>query len=352
MIGSEAMIHGADDMFDAEWYMKEYPDVARSGLAPAEHYSTIGKRLGRAPVAALSARPDLDEVRYVISKKAQFSSIDEVALLVTHAPGGRLKPHVLPYMKQLSDAGLSVVLVAVVDRPLQMLEEEVAIPTMMIVRDNAGYDFGAWAHAFRLCPTLFRSGLLIMTNDSVIPTADPAAFQAMMARVRGSKANISGLTANHEYGWHVQSYFLAIKRKALASAAFQHFIGSVRRIDDKDEVIRQYELTFSARMQAAGLTVDAVYHGPYPNNPVIWSWRELVEGGFPFIKLLLLRKIMGTYTDDKEMLDELHQTWPTVLNDAGFDVRLVRSAIRAADMSRIPEGPNKDLLHDPKSFKT
>lgn len=33
--------------FDPEWYRKEYPDVARSGLTPEEHYLWIGRSLNR-----------------------------------------------------------------------------------------------------------------------------------------------------------------------------------------------------------------------------------------------------------------------------------------------------------------
>jgi hypothetical protein len=336
----------ANEAFDAEWYVREYPDVARSKLDPVEHYESLGKLLGRAP--SHQAMSVLD-VRYVIAKESRFSARDEVALMVAHAPSGRLKPHVLPYMKQLRDAGLSVVLVAVVDCPLELLDEEIATADSVIVRDNVGYDFGAWAHGFELCPTLSKVRLLIMTNDSVVPTADKAVFQAMIDRVRGCDADISGLTANHEHGWHIQSYFLAFTRKALASSAFGEFIRGIRRLDDKDELVRAYEVPFAARMQAAGLTVKALYHGPYPTNPVIWSWRELVENGFPFIKLLLLRKVMSTYTDDQNMLDDLHENWPTVLATAGFDIRLIRHAIRAADMSWMPKGSSKCLLQNPKN---
>jgi len=33
--------------FDAEWYMRRYPDVLQTGMGPAEHYLWLGKRLGR-----------------------------------------------------------------------------------------------------------------------------------------------------------------------------------------------------------------------------------------------------------------------------------------------------------------
>ncbi|MCE7797552.1 hypothetical protein LWE61_13445, partial [Sphingobium sufflavum] len=46
---SEADIRslGQSGMFDAEWYQATYPDVALLGMAPAEHYLWLGRRLGR-----------------------------------------------------------------------------------------------------------------------------------------------------------------------------------------------------------------------------------------------------------------------------------------------------------------
>ncbi|AOJ30642.1 rhamnan synthesis F family protein [Burkholderia metallica] len=71
--------------FDAEWYLREYPDVAWIGLEPAYHYLWIGARIGRKPSANFtyftenysgindllkrieggdfSDRPDLDHMR-------------------------------------------------------------------------------------------------------------------------------------------------------------------------------------------------------------------------------------------------------------------------------------------------
>lgn len=37
----------ASGEFDEQWYLDEYPDVAKSGIDPARHYLWLGKRLGR-----------------------------------------------------------------------------------------------------------------------------------------------------------------------------------------------------------------------------------------------------------------------------------------------------------------
>lgn len=40
------------EFFDADWYLSRYPDVALSGMNPAEHYQWLGRRLGRSPARA------------------------------------------------------------------------------------------------------------------------------------------------------------------------------------------------------------------------------------------------------------------------------------------------------------
>lgn len=52
----------ASGMFDAQWYLREYPDVAKTGIDPARHYLWIGRKMGRrprsdGPIGALSFRP-------------------------------------------------------------------------------------------------------------------------------------------------------------------------------------------------------------------------------------------------------------------------------------------------------
>lgn len=332
--------------FDTKFYKDTYPDVVKEGFNPLLHYIDHGRNEGRFTNARALAPRGLGNVRHVIVKEINLAPGEEVAVLVTHAPAGRLKPHVLPYMKQLSGAGLKILLVVIADRPLELRDIERKGADGIIVRDNVGYDFGAWAHAFQLCPALYGAHLLVMTNDSVIPTADTTVFREMMERVRSCPSDIAALTASHEYGWHVQSYFLGFKPKALSSWAFQHFMRDMPLIDDKDQVIRKYEVPFASRMQASGLSVEALFSGSFSANPTFFSWRELIEQGFPFIKLLMLRKQFSAVTDQHEMLEEIQKTWPTVLEAAGFDVDLVRASLRAAEISSLPQGGEQALLTD------
>ncbi|MDS0860105.1 hypothetical protein NUV25_20575 [Burkholderia pseudomultivorans] len=48
-------------LFDAEWYLQEYPDVAESGQDPILHYLIFGAKEGRRPSASFVAVPNPPE---------------------------------------------------------------------------------------------------------------------------------------------------------------------------------------------------------------------------------------------------------------------------------------------------
>ncbi|MET3472701.1 GT2 family glycosyltransferase/glycosyltransferase involved in cell wall biosynthesis [Novosphingobium sp. 1529] len=330
--------------FDTARYAAMYPEAANAGIVPLLHYLDHARSSAGAGAAAASP----SAVRHEIVKSFAIVPGAEVAVLVSHSASGRLKPHVLPYMRLLSDQGIAVVLVAVVDRPLELLDAEIAVAAGIIVRENAGYDFGAWAHALEIEPLLYGAGLLVLANDSVIPTAEASVFAEMISRVRNCPADIVALTASHEYGWHVQSYFMALRPRALSSWAFQHWMRGIERLEDKDAVIRAYEVPFATRMQAAGLSVHALYPSSLSANPTFFGWRELIGKGFPFVKLLILREQFAAAVPDYlDVLEDINQHWPEVLAAAGFDVDLVRTTIRAADVTPPGIADARLLMHVP-----
>jgi hypothetical protein len=288
--------------------------------------------------------------RHVVVKELALPPAGRASILLTHSPAGRLKPHILPYMELLLDSGFAVLLVVEVDRPLELLDNEIAAAQGIIVRDNSGSSFRAWAHALKLQPELFGASLLILTNDSVLPTANIAAFRKMILRMRDCPADIVGLTASHEYGWHVQSYFMGLKPKALSSLGFQEFVEGIQRIDDKDDVIRTFEEPFTRTMQGAGLTIAALFSSPFATKPTYFGWRELVEQGFPFIKLLFLCNEFNDISDWPDVLTKLRDTWPAVLKNNSFDIELVRASILAADIASVPAGTHSGLLVNANRF--
>jgi glycosyltransferase involved in cell wall biosynthesis len=134
-----------------------------------------------------------------------------------------------------------------------------------------------------------------------------------LGRVRREPAGLVGLTANHERGRHIQSYFLALKREALESFAFHEFLLSVKSFLDKEDVINAYEITLAPKLAASGVSVAAIFEPAEIYNPTIYNWKELLEEGFAFLKVLAI-------TNDIKHIDK--SDWREVLQKHGYDVLL------------------------------
>ncbi|WP_156680421.1 rhamnan synthesis F family protein [Sphingomonas profundi] len=276
------------------------------------------------------------DVPHVVAKPFAIPASGEVALFVTHAAAGVLKPHVPAYLAALRDAGVAVLLVAAVDRAIDLPPAVLDLVAGAVVRGNAGYDFAGWAHALKLMPEAYGARTLYLLNDSVFP-AGGEAMAALLDRVRASAADLVALTASHEHRWHVQTYFLAVRPRLLSSMTFHRFMRSVHLLGSKDEVIQTYEVAFGPTMEAAGHRIEILYPSPRAINPTLFDWRGLIERGFPFVKLLLLR---GTFHDADTA------GWRDALDAAGFDVPLLEATLDFARGS-VPEGPSADLLVHP-----
>lgn len=260
----------------------------------------------------------------------------EIALFVTHSATGALKPHVLPYLRALAEQGIAVLLIAVTDRQLNIHPDVIDAVGGVIVRENAGYDFAAWAHAIHLYPEIYGASTLYLVNDSVAVATGDARFVALIARVRASRADLIGLTESHEYRWHYQSYFLALRPRLLSSYRTHRFFDDVRILDDKDGVILSYELRFAEHVEHSGHRLELLFPSAAALNPALFGWRELIAEGFPFIKLLLLRGAFPEADIDG---------WRETLTEAGFDVPLIDGALRASEEQVPCDGDGQLYAH-------
>ncbi|WP_162875494.1 glycosyltransferase [Sphingomonas crusticola] len=277
------------------------------------------------------------EARFETVKPFNVPPGGEIALFVTHSATGALKPHILTYLRALNEQDIAVLLLAVTDRQLNIRQEVIDAVAGVIVRENAGYDFAAWAHALYLHPEIYGASTLYLLNDSVAGPAAGAGFPDLIARIRGSEADLIGLTESHEYRWHFQSYFLALKPRLLSSYRLHRFFDDVRILDDKDRVIQSYELRFAEDMERSGHWLDLLFPSPMALNPTLYAWRELIADGFPFMKLLPLR---GAFSEvDTE-------GWRHTLDQAGFDVALIDAAVRASE-ERLPSDGDHHLFAHP-----
>ena len=257
-----------------------------SGRNPARRMRNAVRRLalGQDQTGVASRAADMR-----VQRLEHLPADRPVCLFMAYAADGRLFPHTLRYCADLRAQGLFVLLVVATDRPdLRALDPGPDVVDGLLVRGNSGYDFAAWADALRRLPALWDAPELWFANDSMYHS--PRLLPEMVARVRASAADLVALTASEEVAPHVQSYFFALKAPPDRRQTARRFWDEVRPLDDKLAVIRQYEIPHRARMEAGGLTVEALYATPPgPGNHLQGSWRSLLEQGFPFVKVELLR---------------------------------------------------------------
>jgi len=213
----------------------------------------------------------------------------------------------------------------VVSNAARRLPAELApLVDTFIGRDNVGYDFGAWRAGLA---RLDRGALdeIVCVNDSVYgPLFDLA---PALTAPRVAAADLWGMVVSAQPAArgaapvrHVQSWFLAMRRRLLDAPLFDRFWESVEPLPTKADVIARYEVGLSAQVAAAGLTIaglyDATSAGPvtlaevWPHlsaraprrswrlwrksrrpvhNPSELVWWRLLAAGVPYVKVGLFR---------------------------------------------------------------
>jgi hypothetical protein len=240
----------------------------------------------------------------------------KVCLLACYSPIGALSLHTLLLAKTWSQQGFAVILIVAKNdlEPLPHLVDELVHLEGILLRFNSGYDFGSWATALIARPDLREAALLVTTNDSVYGPLD--GFPAMLDRMSKSPSDVIGMVDCFEHEYHMQSFLVFYRPRALQSRVFSRFWKSIRDFDRR-AAIDNAELTQWAFMHGEGLEIDILFPTPAEPilNPTLSRWRELIGSGFPFIKVELLRtnprgaNLMG---------------WNAVLTDHGFDPEIVR----------------------------
>jgi lipopolysaccharide biosynthesis protein len=261
--------------------------------------------------------PGNDTVQTRWLRRPQLPAGAEVCLFVTYAAGGTMQEHSIYHARSWADAGFSVVLLLITDTfDRDVKTDGLAFASGLLVRENRGYDFGAWASGLEQLPEVRTASLVALVNDSVYGPFDT--FGRMLERVRQMDADVIGATESAQYARHFQSFLLFFKPRALNNDAFWRFWRNVRA-GGRTVAIYRYELGLVRALERAGLSCEALFATPDSRNPTYRRWRELIEDGFPYLKTSLLRK--------RRLRSHL-SGWKQLLHDRGYDPMIVERHIQ------------------------
>ncbi|MEE9485048.1 rhamnan synthesis F family protein [Methylobacterium ajmalii] len=282
--------------FDTAWYRARYPEVEQRKIDPLTHFLRMGgKEAGyiTCPVDRHTHDCDALDIPYEIVRAPASLADRDVCLFVAYSAEGRIEDYVVSYMKALHREGLSMILVIVTEGMSEPIPATLDFIDGILIRTNHGWDFAAWATALAAFPDIWRARMAILANDSVYGPTDPAGLAAVLRFCRESDKDIVALTDSHQVRRHLMSYFTAVTQSGLKNQAIREFWNSVRSNRDKSTVIHEYEIRSIERWDGADVTWDVMYptavSDALPINPTLRGWRTLVESGFPFLKVQLLR---------------------------------------------------------------
>lgn len=243
----------------------------------------------------------MTERRHIVGRRAN-GSVGRVVIIAHYAEGPSPSPRFMRFV-----AGLATVCdrcFVVSTSPLRNdAAERLGLPRdQVITRPNVGFDFASWRDALAR-GVAHDADELVLTNSSLIGPVRPLA--EIFAEIEQRPCDFWGLTEGRSPRPHLQSYFLVFRRRALEHPAFAAFFAGVRDLTDKAEVVREYELTLTERLSAAGLRSDVLlrYHdvlryvwGPLAGfrngaNLTYHFPLALIDLGFPFMKVEALRGV-------------------------------------------------------------
>lgn len=304
---------------------------------------------------------------------ASLAAKRKLAVLAAYAPDNRLLAFHHKLIDMLAEMGFSVVLSLSRAEGQTHAASANTVPVSKadatLIKDNLGYDFGSWFAALTAArPSLHQADELLLLNDSIFgPLCSPRALADM---IRDAEADVVGICDSYERAYHLQSFFLLFRKKALESGLLFDFANDYPFSNVKEDVIRDGEVALTQAMLAGGLTCEALF--PYevlarrwldrvpdylgaaralpeyaegdasvrhlleltrrlrrgePMNPAHFFWDILIERGCPFVKRELLLK--------NPMDVPLLARAPSLMQACAYPLVAVREAAQRYGTSRV-----------------
>ncbi len=179
-------------------------------------------------------------------------------------------------------------------------------------RRHHEYDFGSYKRAYIwACENLTMADydFVYMANDSVYGPLHP--LKPILENLESKNLDAFGLVCNpHRAHPHIQSWFIGCRKSVFASPWFDQFIRSVRKLESKGLITREYEHGFTKHLIQHNLTWRCML--TVKNRGVYNKVKKLYRAGLPFMKKVAFSRHHGTL--GRQILYVLNHTSPEARN--------------------------------------
>lgn len=148
------------------------------------------------------------------------------------------------------------------------------------------YDVGSWQLLFNRLGKEFLNQYdeLILCNDSCFgPLWD---LKPLFERAEQDPSwDFWGLSSqSYNYRHFLSGYFLVLRKAVFMSQTFACYIHSIEQKKNVQEIIFQYEMPLTFKLQDAGFRPKTLV-APKDRDDVYFGWKRYIRQGLPFIKV-------------------------------------------------------------------
>lgn len=223
-------------------------------------------------------------------------------ILLHYNKNHSLSQYVLQLLKQIKPHAAKLVFVSNTPIDDHLKGSLSGLSADIIIRENKGYDFGAWKDAIHSIglEALSTYDSLTLLNDSCFgPFHDLGSF---LEDMENRDSDFFGIT-NHVKCWideldskftieeHIQSYYMSFSKAVVSSKVFSDFWDSVDYLSNVHEVIKKYETQLTHILVKSGFQytslIDTTDPDKYKGHPNVAHTNPLymLAKGSPFVKV-------------------------------------------------------------------
>jgi lipopolysaccharide biosynthesis protein len=248
---------------------------------------------------------------------ARFIKGKNTAIFAAYSPDGYVPHYVITYLRALKEVAPNIIFVT--DNPLSLKAVHKISPyvTHVLAKRHGEYDWGSYKRGFQWLKEkgyAHKAASLILANDSVLmvtPSLKPI-FEKMVGQ-----ADFWGITANQDYQYHLQSYFIVLEPKVYLNPQFETYLNSVTKQPDGLTVAVRYEVPFTKFLEDLGFSHEAYI--PYKdleylelNDKNCYPLTMLSKHHAPFLKMRTFTTRLNIQEPKRLVLEWLKRNRPEV----------------------------------------
>jgi hypothetical protein len=215
----------------------------------------------RAPFAADTVRSRDGSIQAL---REQLRVRGRLALMACFQPSSQPSSYLLTYLRALRQENVAIV---IIDTTPGGLSVPADLAPFVVRRENLGWDFASWLVGLDAVRELIaETQELVLANDSVFGPFHE--LTALWDDPRLDGADFWGLTDSWQHSYHLQSYFLVLRRSALEDPAVWEFANQYPFPISKRRVIVDGEIGLTSALHRAGLRSAVLY--PYEQVARAW----------------------------------------------------------------------------------